>query len=100
MTPAALTELRVHIDAVDAQIIALLGERFRHTAAVGALKSAQQMPATDAGREAAQALRIATLAAEHGVDVDLAQRVFRTVIDHVVAQHKVAGALPESNDAC
>lgn len=95
MLPPELVALREQIDAVDERIIALLGERFRHTERVGQLKSALQMPATDAAREAAQAQRIATLAAQHGVEPALAQQLFRAVIDQVVAQHKVLGALPE-----
>ena len=39
-------------------------------------------------REAIQAQRYSVLAAQYGVSIELIQKVFRTVIDEVVANHQ------------
>lgn len=83
-----LTKLRTDIDAIDAQLVALLAQRFELTGEVGQLKKLHQLPATDAAREAAQMARIECLAAQHGLDAAFAQRFLRLVIDEVVTHHK------------
>ena len=51
---AELHHHRASIDNLDAALIHILAERFRHTKAVGALKAAHQMPPSDpAGRHEA-----------------------------------------------
>ena len=57
-----LETLREEIDAIDARIVALLGERFDCTTRVGQLKSAHQLPAVDAAREARQRAQFEALA--------------------------------------
>ena len=47
-----LTELREQIDAVDAELVALLEKRFDVAAAIADYKLAQGLPVLDAGREA------------------------------------------------
>ncbi|WP_034961217.1 chorismate mutase, partial [Komagataeibacter kakiaceti] len=42
-----LEELRRSIDNIDAALIYMLAERFRHTQAVGKLKAANDMPPAD-----------------------------------------------------
>ena len=49
-----LTELRVQIDAVDKELIALLEKRFDVAAAIADWKQAHGLPVLDAGREAAK----------------------------------------------
>ncbi|MEI8256884.1 MAG: chorismate mutase [Deltaproteobacteria bacterium] len=49
--PAGLTELRARIDAVDAQLVALLAARRAVVAELFAWKAAQGMPRLDTSRE-------------------------------------------------
>ncbi len=49
-----LTELREQIDAVDAELVALLERRFDVAAAIADYKQAHDLPVLDAGREAAK----------------------------------------------
>nr|WP_290447427.1 MULTISPECIES: chorismate mutase [unclassified Pseudomonas] len=84
-----LGQLRAEIDDLDEQIIKLLGQRFIATGKVGVIKAAQSLEAIDPAREAAQAQRYSALAERYGVDVDLTQKLFRGVIDEVVANHRV-----------
>ena len=83
-----LNTLRAEIDALDEAVIRLLGQRFVATQQVGQLKASQQLDAVDPAREARQAERYAALAQQHGLSVDLVQRLFRVVIDEVVANHR------------
>ena len=83
-----LNALRAEIDTLDEALLQVLGQRFIATQKVGQLKASRQLDAVDPEREARQAARYADLAAQHGVSVDLAQRIFRAVIDEVVANHR------------
>jgi chorismate mutase len=87
-----LNALRLEIDAIDARVVALIGERFACTDKVGRLKSTHHLPAVDAAREARQMARFETLANEHGVKAELVQRMFRLIVDEVVDKHKQLGA--------
>ncbi|HSD37038.1 MAG TPA: chorismate mutase [Rhodocyclaceae bacterium] len=87
-----LEALRQEIDAIDARIVALIGERFACTDKVGYLKSAHQLPAVDAAREARQMARFETLAREQAIKPELVQRLFRLIVDEVVDKHKKLGA--------
>ncbi len=49
-----LSELREQIDAVDAELVALLERRFDVAAAIADYKRAHGLPVLDAGREAAK----------------------------------------------
>ena len=49
-----LSELREQIDAVDAELVALLERRFDVAAAIADCKQAQGLPVLDAGRENAK----------------------------------------------
>ena len=49
-----LSELRVQIDAVDKELVALLEKRFDVAAAIADYKHAHSLPVLDAGREKAK----------------------------------------------
>lgn len=83
-----LEQLRSEIDALDAELIEILAQRFRLTDAIGQLKKTWQLPPVDREREARQALNIRALAQQHGLRVDIAERVLRVVIDAVVINHQ------------
>lgn len=86
--PDDLLALRAEIDRIDARLAELLGARFRATAQVGRLKARFALDAVDPVREAQQAQRYDALAAEHGLGPAFTQRLFRCIIDEVVANHR------------
>jgi chorismate mutase len=53
---------RESIDRLDAILVYTLGERFKHTQAVGKLKAEHDLPPSDPAREAAQIARLEDLA--------------------------------------
>ncbi|WP_035057535.1 chorismate mutase [Andreprevotia chitinilytica] len=83
-----LTQLRERIDALDAELVALLARRFALTREVGQLKKTHQLPPSDPAREAAQTQRITALAELNAVPPQVAERVLRVIVDEVVAEHR------------
>lgn len=92
--PAELLQLRARIDDIDAQILALLAQRFEVTSKVGALKARSGLTAVDPAREESQRIRYADLAVRHGLNEALVQVVFQAVIAEVVSQHKAEAGQP------
>ncbi|HHM5702871.1 TPA: chorismate mutase [Pseudomonas aeruginosa] len=88
MSGDELRRLRAEIDSLDEEVIRILALRFVATGKVGTIKAAQNLEAVDPSREAAQAERYSVLAARYGVSIELTQKVFRAVIDEVVANHQ------------
>lgn len=82
-----LGQLRTEIDSLDEELIKILALRFIATSKVGIIKAAKSLEA-GRSREAIQAQRYSVLAAQYGVSIELIQKVFRTVIDEVVANHQ------------
>ena len=56
-----LKEHRESIDRLDAILVYTLGERFKHTQAVGKLKAEHDLPPSDPTREATQIARLEEL---------------------------------------
>jgi chorismate mutase len=83
-----LTILRAEIDSLDEDLIRLLGLRFSATAKVGLIKAAHNLEAVDPVREAKQAERYSVLAARYSVSDGVIHKVFRTVVDEVVLNHR------------
>ena len=83
-----LSEHRASIDRLDAVLVYTLGERFKHTQAVGRLKAEHSLPAADPSREAGQIERLEVLAREAGLDPDFAKKVLRFIIDEVIRHHE------------
>ena len=72
--------MRAQIDRIDAQIVALIGER------AGYARQAERFKATAADVRAPARVeqvvaRVRRLAAEHGAEPDLVERVYRTMIE-------------------
>lgn len=88
MSDDELGRLRAEIDSLDEEIIRILALRFVATGKVGVLKATQSLEAVDPSREALQAQRYSVLAERYGVNAELTQKLFRTVIDEVVANHQ------------
>ena len=83
-----LKEHRESIDRLDAILVYTLGERFKHTQAVGKLKAAHDLPPSDPAREAKQIARLEDLANRADLDPDFAKKFLNFIIAEVIQHHK------------
>jgi chorismate mutase len=83
-----LAEHRESIDRLDAILIYSLGERFKHTQAVGKLKAEHDLPPSDRVREAHQIERLKDLAKRANLDPQFATKFLNFVISEVIPHHK------------
>jgi chorismate mutase len=79
---------RESIDRVDAILVYTLGERFKHTQAVGKLKAEHDLPPSDPAREAAQIARLEDLAQQADLDPEFAKAFLNFIIGEVIRHHK------------
>ena len=85
---ALLKEHRASIDRLDAILVYTLGERFKHTQAVGKLKATHDLPPSDPAREAQQIERLEALAKEAELDPDFAKKFLNFIIAEVIRHHR------------
>lgn len=78
--------LRARIDALDARLIALLAERSALIDRAAQIKSREGLPARIHSRVEEVAANARRLASTHGLDPDLAERLWRVMMDHFIAQ--------------
>jgi chorismate mutase len=83
-----LASHRDSIDRLDAILVYTLGERFKHTQAVGRLKAEHGLPPADPAREAKQIERLEWLAQEADLDPEFAKKFLAFVIQEVIQHHK------------
>lgn len=83
-----LAEHRDSIDRLDAILVYTLGERFKHTQAVGKLKASHALPASDPDREAKQIARLEDLSARADLDPEFAKKFLNFIIAEVIQHHK------------
>lgn len=83
-----LKEHRESIDRLDAILVYTLGERFKHTQAVGKLKAEHDLPPSDPNREARQIERLEDLAQQADLDPDFAKAFLNFIIQEVIRHHK------------
>jgi len=79
---------RESIDRLDTILVYTLGERFKHTQAVGRLKAEHDLPPSDPARETAQIARLEDLAQRADLDPEFAKKFLRFVIDEVIRHHE------------
>ncbi len=79
---------RESIDRLDSILVYTLGERFKHTQAVGKLKAEHDLPASDPAREEKQIARLEELAAKADLDPVFAKKFLNFVIDEVIRHHE------------
>jgi len=82
-----LLRLRASIDNIDAAVIHLLAERFKHTQQVGLLKARTGMPPADRVREGEQLTRLRALADQSGLDPELAEKFLAFLVAEVICHH-------------
>ena len=83
-----LKEHRESIDRLDAILVYTLGERFKHTQAVGKLKASHDLPPSDPARESAQIARLTDLAKRADLDPEFAKKFLNFIIAEVIQHHK------------
>ncbi|APE42226.1 chorismate mutase [Sulfitobacter alexandrii] len=83
-----LKDHRASIDRLDAILVYTLGERFKHTQAVGRLKAAHDLPPSDPDREAKQIARLEDLAKEADLDPEFAKKFLNFIIAEVIRHHQ------------
>lgn len=83
-----LKEHRESIDRLDAILVYTLGERFKHTQAVGRLKASHDLPPSDPTREATQIARLTDLANRADLDPEFAKKFLNFIIQEVIQHHK------------
>ena len=83
-----LKEHRESIDRLDAILVYTLGERFKHTQAVGKLKAEHDLPPSDPDREAKQIARLEDMAERANLDPEFAKKFLNFIIDEVIRHHK------------
>ena len=79
---------RESIDRLDAILVYTLGERFKHTQAVGQLKAEHALPPSDPTREATQIARLEDLAKRANLDPDFAKAFLNFIIQEVIRHHQ------------
>ena len=85
---ALLKGHRESIDRLDAILVYTLGERFKHTQAVGALKADHDLPPSDPAREAQQIARLEDLAQRADLDPEFAKKFLAFIIQEVIQHHE------------
>ncbi|WP_116085445.1 chorismate mutase [Tropicimonas sp. IMCC34011] len=83
-----LREHRESIDRLDAILVYTLGERFKHTQAVGRLKASHDLPPSDPAREQTQIARLEDLAKQADLDPDFARKFLNFIIQEVIKHHE------------
>ncbi|MEM9436177.1 MAG: chorismate mutase [Pseudomonadota bacterium] len=79
---------RESIDRLDAILVYTLGERFKHTQAVGKLKAEHDLPPSDPAREESQIARLEDLAKRADLDPEFAKKFLNFIIAEVIQHHK------------
>lgn len=82
-----LKDHRDSIDRLDAILVYTLGERFKHTQAVGKLKASHDLPPSDPARESAQIARLEDLAKRASLDPEFAKKFLNFIIAEVIQHH-------------
>jgi len=80
MPQSSLATLRAQLEAIDADLIALLARRMEVARAVGAHKRAHGLATLDAGREAKVVSAAARLARDAGLPEEEVRQVFWQVV--------------------
>ena len=84
-----LPRLRTRIDALDARLVALLAERSRLIDEAARIKARENLPARIDSRVEEVAHNARRLAEEEGLHPDLAERIWRLMVEHFIAQEEI-----------
>ncbi|TCO72987.1 chorismate mutase [Rhodovulum euryhalinum] len=85
-----MAELRAQIDALDADLVARLAERARYIDRAAELKPAEGLPARIGPRIDDVIRKVRARAGEEGLDPELAERLWRELIEWAIRREEVA----------
>lgn len=80
--------LRSEIDRIDAEIVALIADRFVASRKIGALKAANGLEAVDVQREVQVFDEREQLAIERGAPPHIVDAMYRLIVTEVVSEHE------------
>lgn len=83
-----MAQLRIGIDDLDAQLIALLARRAAFIDRAAQLKPAENLPARIDNRVEQVVANVRDLAADHSLDPDLAEDLWRSIIEWSIAREE------------
>lgn len=83
---SAMHDLRARIDVLDAKLIALLSQRSALIDEAARIKLREQLPARIDSRVEEVAANARRLAGPAGLDPDLAENLWRMMMEHFIAQ--------------
>ena len=86
--PAELLAAREQIDAIDRELVALLGKRFESTHQVGLLKASQALAPVDVTREAEKLAELSALCEKYNLNPALVTELFSKIMAEVVQNHR------------
>ena len=86
--PAELLAAREQIDAIDRELLNLLGKRFELTHQVGLLKASQALEPLDATREVEKLAELSALCVKHNLNPALVTELFSQIMAEVVKNHR------------
>lgn len=78
----SLEELRVHIDQINGEIIALFSKRLQIAREIAKVKKEQRLPVEDRLREEAQRAALRSLAQKHGLSASVMEEIFEIFVDY------------------
>ena len=91
-----MADLRVQIDALDAQVVALLAQRAAYIDRAIDLKPAEALPARIGSRVEDVVAKVRAEAVAQGLDPALVERMWRLMIEWSIAREEmVLGASPK-----
>lgn len=85
-----MTELRVEIDALDSEIIALLARRVSYIDRAVEIKSRDGLPANIQSRVEEVIQKVKTQAETHGLSPELTEKLWREMIDWSIDREEQA----------
>lgn len=85
---SAMPALRARIDALDERLIALLAERSHLIDEAARIKARENLPARIEARVDEVATNARRFADAHGFDADLAEKLWRMMMEHFIAQEQ------------
>ena len=94
---SAMPALRARIDALDARLVLLLAERSALIDEAARIKAREHLPARIDSRVEEVAGNARRLAVEHGLDPELAERLWRVMMEHFIAQEDRVLSAPKSD---
>jgi isochorismate pyruvate lyase len=93
----SMQELRAQIDALDAEIVAMLARRAAYVDRAAELKPGEGLPARIAARIDEVVRHVRGEARERGIDADLVEALWRELIEWSIRREERAMARVEGN---